>query len=88
MEGILSTVIMKTDLAGFTDRVSTSSHGDLSELLKKHDSIIRGVIDKNGGKIIKGEGDSFWITFKKRYKCSSFCHRNTKGFAVRTGGAG
>ncbi len=64
MEGMLSTVIMKTDLAGFTDRVSKSSHGDLSELLKKHDSIIRCVIDKNEGKIIKGEGDSFWITFK------------------------
>ena len=64
MEGMLSTVIMKTDLAGFTDRVSKSSHGDLSELLKKHDSIISGVIDKNEGKIIKGEGDSFWITFK------------------------
>lgn len=64
MEGMLSTVIMKTDLAGFTDRVSKSSHGDLSELLKKHDSIIRGVIEKNEGKIIKGEGDSFWITFK------------------------
>ena len=64
MEGMLSTVIMKTDLAGFTDRVSKSSHGDLSELLKKHDSIIKSVIDKNEGKIIKGEGDSFWITFK------------------------
>ena len=63
MENLRSTVIMKTDLAGFTDRVTKSSHRDLSELLGKHDEIISEVVARHAGTTIKGEGDSFWITF-------------------------
>lgn len=63
MGNLRSTVIMKTDLAGFTDRVVKSSHRDLSELLGKHDKIISDVVERHAGTIIKGEGDSFWVTF-------------------------
>ena len=58
-----STVIMKTDLAGFTDRVAKSSHRDLSELLGKHDKIISDVVERHAGTIIKGEVIPFGLPF-------------------------
>ena len=60
MDNLRSTVIMKTDLADFTNRVSQS---DLAQLLNVQKDLVSNVVSKNGGGIVKGEGDSFWITF-------------------------
>ena len=63
MATIQSTVIMKTDLRGYTPRVKTLSEAELSVLLDRHKTFISTLAAKNGGLLVKGEGDSFWITF-------------------------
>ncbi|NQT63860.1 MAG: adenylate cyclase [Candidatus Marinimicrobia bacterium] len=63
MSNLQSTVIMKTDLAKFTDRVAISSESDLTKLLGIHKNIVTDVVSGSGGRIVKGEGDSFWIVF-------------------------
>lgn len=63
MDNLRSTVIMKTDLASFTDRVAQSSPADIADILNIHKELVSMVVAKNSGSIIKGEGDSFWIIF-------------------------
>lgn len=63
MANLRSTVIMKTDICGYTVRVKHLSQSELSSLLNEHKFFISDVSAKNEGSIIKGEGDSFWIIF-------------------------
>jgi class 3 adenylate cyclase len=63
MATIQATVIVKTDIKGFTSRVETLPESELSYLLNQHKIFVSEVVAKNGGSIIKGEGDAFWITF-------------------------
>lgn len=63
MANLRSTVILKTDICGFTSRVKNLSKGELSALLNQHKIFITEVISKHEGSIIKGEGDSFWLIF-------------------------
>lgn len=63
MANLRSTVIMKTDICGYTARVKNLSQGELSFLLNQHKIFVSDVSAKNEGSIIKGEGDSFWIIF-------------------------
>lgn len=63
MANLRSTVIMKTDICGFTTRVKNLSEFDLSSLLNQHKIFISDIAAKNEGSIVKGEGDSFWIIF-------------------------
>ena len=63
MDNLRSTVIMKTDLADFTSRVSKASQSDLAHMLNVQKDLVSVVVSKNSGSIVKGEGDSFWITF-------------------------
>lgn len=56
--------IMKTDIRGFTNRVSRMSAIDLSDLLGSHKRLITQVVKSHGGQVIKGEGDAFWIVFE------------------------
>ena len=58
-----STVIMKTDIRGFTVKVGMLAELDLSALLTHHKQFILDVVAKHHGSIVKGEGDSFWIIF-------------------------
>lgn len=60
---VRSTVIMKTDIRGFTTRVGMLSTSDLSTLLRKHKKLILDIAAKYEGSMVKGEGDSFWIIF-------------------------
>ena len=60
---IRSTVIVKTDICGYTTRVKTLSDTELSALLDQHKGFISSIVARNSGSIIKGEGDSFWIIF-------------------------
>jgi class 3 adenylate cyclase len=63
MTALRSTVIVKTDICGFTTRVKTLSESELSSLLDHHKAFISDIVAKNAGSIVKGEGDSFWIIF-------------------------
>ena len=63
MATIRSTVIVKTDIGGFTAKVQTLPESELSYLLNQHKRFVSEVVAKNSGSIIKGEGDAFWITF-------------------------
>jgi class 3 adenylate cyclase len=63
MENLRSMVIMKTDLAGFADRAAKPSQQDLSELLDKRKDMVSQVVARHAGTTIKGDENSFWITF-------------------------
>src|SRR5438034_4490145 len=63
MSNLRSTVIMKTDIRGFTTKVGTLSELDLSILLKQHKQFILDIAAKHDGSLVKGEGDAFWIIF-------------------------
>ena len=56
--------IMKTDIKGFSTHVGLLNDLELSNLLEEHKNFIKNKTEKYKGKIIKGEGDAFWITFK------------------------
>lgn len=63
MANLRSTVIMKTDICGFTTLVKNLSELELSTLLNGHKNFILDISTKSEGSLIKGEGDSFWIIF-------------------------
>ena len=58
-----STVIMKTDISGFTSRVGKYSDAELSDLLTVHSNLVGSISNQYNGHIVKGEGDSFWLVF-------------------------
>jgi class 3 adenylate cyclase len=63
MANLRSTVIVKTDICGYTARVKKLSQSDLSSLLNEHKIFIADISTRNEGSVIKGEGDSFWMIF-------------------------
>ena len=63
MGNLRSTVVMKTDIRGFTTRVGMLSELDLSKLLSGHKQFIVEKIANYQGLIVKGEGDAFWMIF-------------------------
>ena len=63
MSTLHSTVVMKTDIYEFTSRTRVLSENDLSVFLHQHRNLVSDVAVKNGGSIVKGEGDSFWLIF-------------------------
>ena len=63
MTTIQTTVIVKTDIKGFTSRVETLPESELGYLLSQHKIFVSEVVAKYNGIIIKGEGDAFWLTF-------------------------
>lgn len=63
MVNLRSTVLMKTDICGFSSRVKNLSELELSTFLNQHKNFILDISTKNEGSLIKGEGDSFWIIY-------------------------
>ncbi|MFM9265378.1 adenylate/guanylate cyclase domain-containing protein [Tychonema sp. BBK16] len=63
MANLRSTVIVKTDICGYTVRVKKLSQSELSSLLNEHKTFISDISIRNEGSLIKGEGDSFWLIF-------------------------
>lgn len=63
MAQLRSTVILKTDLSGFMSKVASLSETELIDMLADHKDMIREIAGTHGGSIVKGEGDSFWLTF-------------------------
>lgn len=58
-----ATVVAKTDICRFTERVSTLSEQDLGRLLSQHKHLVSEIMSRGEGSIVKGEGDSFWAIF-------------------------
>ena len=61
---IICRSIMKTDIKGFSNKVGLLDDLELSKLLNEHKIFIKQKVTKYDGKVIKGEGDSFWIIFE------------------------
>ncbi|MEK6885808.1 MAG: adenylate/guanylate cyclase domain-containing protein [Nanoarchaeota archaeon] len=58
-----NTTIMFVDMAGYTARTSKLSRKELQEVLEEFEKVIKPAVSSFGGKIIKGMGDAFLITF-------------------------
>jgi len=56
--------VMFTDIKGFTSRTSNQSRAEINKLLELHDKLIRPVLSRFKGKVIKTMGDAFLVTFK------------------------
>src|SRR6266853_3690152 len=63
MTGLRLTAIMKTDISGSTPRFRMLTESDLAALLTEHREFVSKFSAAHGGKIVKGEGDAFWLTF-------------------------
>lgn len=63
MTNLRSTVVLKTDICEFTSQVENLRESSLKELLEQHKQLISTIAFKQGGSLIKGEGDSFWLIF-------------------------
>src|SRR5262245_19035269 len=58
-----TTVIMKTDIRGSTVRFRALPEVDLDALLTEHRKFVSRLAAAHDGRIVKPEGDGFWIVF-------------------------
>jgi class 3 adenylate cyclase len=58
-----ATAIMKTDVSGSTVRFRRLPEADLSALLSEHRAFVSRVAEAHHGRIVKPEGDGFWLAF-------------------------
>lgn len=58
-----TTAILKTDLAGSTPRFRELPEADLAALLSDHRALLTRVAAAQDGRIVKPEGDGFWLAF-------------------------
>lgn len=56
--------IMKTDVKDFTKKFNKMPEQEISKMMSEHRQFVLNKAYKFTGKIIKGEGDAFWITFE------------------------
>jgi class 3 adenylate cyclase len=63
MTTLRTTAIMKTDIRGSTVRFRQLPEVDLDALLTEHRAFVARVAAAHGGRIVKPEGDGFWIVF-------------------------
>jgi len=63
MTFLRTTAIMKTDLSGSTARFRSLGEADLTAVLAEHRSLVTRIAGEHGGRIVKPEGDGFWIAF-------------------------
>jgi hypothetical protein len=63
MTTLRATVIMKTDIRGSTVRFRALPEVDLDGLLTEHRALVSRVAAAHDGRIVKPEGDGFWIVF-------------------------
>lgn len=56
--------VMFTDIKGFSERTSNSGRDFVVNLRKTHDSILKPIIKKYSGKLVKTIGDAFLLTFE------------------------
>ena len=63
MTTLRTTVIMKTDIRGSTVRFRALPEVDLDVLLTEHRAFVSHVAAAHDGRIVKPEGDGFWMVF-------------------------
>ena len=56
--------VMKTDVKDFTKKFNEMSEQEISTIMSEHRQFVLNKVYEFTGKIIKGEGDAFWITFE------------------------
>ncbi|SVE00317.1 uncharacterized protein METZ01_LOCUS453171, partial [marine metagenome] len=56
--------VMKTDVKDFTKKFNEMSEQEISTIMSEHRQFVLNKVYKFIGRIIKGEGDAFWITFE------------------------
>jgi len=58
-----NTSIMFVDMKGFTSRTASSSRKELQKTLDEYENLVFPVFNKFGGKVIKGLGDAYLVSF-------------------------
>jgi adenylate cyclase len=58
-----ATVIMKTDMSGSTARLRQLPESDVGALFAEHRSLVERVALSHDGRLVKMEGDGFWLVF-------------------------
>jgi len=55
---------MFIDMTGFTSRTSKSSRDQLRKTLEEFETVVKPVVKDFGGRVIKGMGDAYLVTFR------------------------
>ncbi len=55
--------VLFTDLAGYTEKVSGTDREGLRRILREHEEMVRPIVERHGGRIVKNIGDSFLCMF-------------------------
>jgi class 3 adenylate cyclase len=63
MTALRLTAIMKTDISGSTPRFRALAEADLAASLAGHRELVSRLAEAQDGRIVKAEGDAFWIVF-------------------------
>ena len=58
-----TTVLMKTDIAGYTPAFRTLLTTDQQAILHQHRAFIAHLAGENGGQILESAGDGYWLEF-------------------------
>lgn len=58
-----TTVIAKTDWVRSTNLMRRLSSDELDAMLAKHKPMMTDIVHQHEGRVLKGEGDAFWLTF-------------------------
>ncbi|MDP1729506.1 MAG: adenylate/guanylate cyclase domain-containing protein [archaeon] len=58
-----NTTVLFIDMAGYTYKTSKLSRNELKKVLEEFESVVSPVIKNFGGRIIKGMGDAYLVTF-------------------------
>ncbi len=58
-----NTTVMFIDIAGYTEKTSKLSRKDLKSLLEEFEGIVIPCVKHLGGKVVKGMGDAYLLTF-------------------------
>jgi class 3 adenylate cyclase len=63
MSALQTTAILKTDIKGSTPTFRALQESDLGALLISHQEFVTRIASARGGRIVKPEGDGFWMMF-------------------------
>jgi class 3 adenylate cyclase len=63
MTNLRATVIMKTDMSDSTARLRQLPESDVDVLFVEHQSLVARAASSHDGKIVKTDGDGFWLVF-------------------------
>lgn len=61
--GTATRTVLFTDLAGFTAKVSRSDREGLRRILEEHEQMVRPLVERYNGRVIKNIGDAFLCVF-------------------------